>query len=639
MRRLAAVSLLAGVLLITATASGQESLRIDRIETSQHPTVTMLITAPTILAGMDASGGFLVEENGRPRPTSAEPLTSHPLEVMLLVDTSGSMKGTPLRSAVEAASQFATRMPSTTRIGLIGFGSIVGERLDFTDDPAVVVAALEALTATGQTALYDGLAAAADSFDLQHPARRFIVLLSDGGDTGSTADSDTVAALLTSGDIGLYAVALTTSESDPEALAALTDRVVSVDDAEALAGVYDEIADELVSQYKVAYQSASWGSTDVRVSVTHGDIHSEATTVIELPDAPPITVTTTTMADTTPPTTSNTSVAAPPPTPPETFFGEGPGIFGTGRAFAAGLAIVFLALVLILAPAMTPDPSRHRLARPTSVVSVGGAVGGLARHAESLASRILRRRGKETALNHALDSAGIALRPGEFIVLVFSAGLAGFAVGAMLGGPILGLLFVATGLLIPLTVLKARTDRRRRAFADQLEGTLQLIAGSLRAGYGLLQAANTVSNEAAAPTSEEFQRVVMEVRLGRDLVDSLDALTGRVANQDFGWIVQAIRIQRDVGGDLAELLDTISSTIRDRHQIRRQVQAQSAEGRLSAAVLLLLPFGLGLVIVTTSPGYLNPLVETTVGRILIGIGLLLMVIGTIWIRRIIRPVF
>jgi len=402
------------------------------------------------------------------------------------------------------------------------------------------------------------------------------VLLSDGGDTASTVDSDTVAALLTSGDIGLYAVALTTSESDPEALAALTDRVVSVDDTEALAGVYDEIADELVSQYKVAYESVSWGSTDVRVSVTHGDIQSEAIAVIELPDAPPITVTTTTVADTAPPPASNTAVAAPPPAPPETFFGEGPGIFGSGRAFTAGLAVVFLALVLILAPAMAPDASRHRLARPTSVVSFGGAVSGLARHAESLASRILRRRGKETALNHALDSAGVALRPGEFIVLVSSVGLAGFAIGAMLGGPILGLLFAVTGLLLPLIVLKARTDRRRRAFADQLESTLQLIAGSLRAGYGLLQAANTVSNEAAAPTSEEFQRVVMEVRLGRDLVDSLDSLTSRVANQDFGWTVQAIRIQRDVGGDLAELLDTISSSIRDRHQIRRQVQAQSA---------------------------------------------------------------
>ncbi len=639
MRRLAAGSLLAGVLLITATASGRESLRIDQIEIGQHPTVFMLITAPTTLAGVDASAGFLVEENGRPRPTSAQALTSHPLEVMLLVDTSGSMKGAPLRSAVEAASQFTTRMPSTTRIGLIGFGSVVGEMLDFTDDPAIVVAALEALTATGETALYDGLAAASDSFDLQHPARRFIVLLSDGGDTASTAESDTVAALLTSGDIGLYAVALTTSDSDPEALAALTDRVVSVDDAEALAGVYDEIADELVSQYEVTYESVSWGSTEVRVSVTHGDVHSEAVTTVELPSAPPTTVTTTTVIDTAPPPTMDTAVTAPPPVPPVTFFGEGPGIFGNNRAFAVGLAVVFLALVLILVPAVAPDPSRHRLARPTSVVSVGGAVSGLTRRAESLASRILRRRGKETALNHALDSAGIALRPGEFIVLVSSAAVVGFVVGTMLGGPIPGLLFAIAGLLLPFGVIKARTDRRRKAFADQLEGTLQLIAGSLRAGYGLLQAANTVSNEAAAPTSEEFQRVVMEVRLGRDLVDSLDALAGRVANQDFGWIVQAIRIQRDVGGDLAELLDTISSTIRDRQQLRRQVQAQSAEGRLSAVVLLLLPFGLAMVIMITSPDYLTPLVETTIGRILIGAGLVLMVIGTIWIRRIIRPVF
>jgi len=638
-RRLVTAALLIGVLLSTTTAAGQESLRIDGVETGDHPTVAMLITAPTALAGMDASAGFLVEENGQPRPTSARSLTFHPLEVMLLVDTSGSMRGEPLQSAVEAAAQFTTRMPSTTRIGLIGFGSVVGERLDFTDDRATVITALEALTATGETALYDVLAAASDSFDLQHPARRFIVLLSDGGDTVSTADLPTIAASLENGDISLYAIALNTSESDPEALAALTDRVVPVDDTEALAGVYDEIADELVSQYKVTYESASWGSTEVRVSMTYGDIRSAAVSTIELPAAPPATVTTTTVTDAAPPTVSNTAGAVPLPTPPETFFGQGPGLFGSSRAFAVGLGVVFLALVLMLVPAMAPDPSRHRLARPTSVASVGGAMSGLTRRAESLASRILRRGGKETALNHALDSAGVALRPGEFIVLVSSAGIVGFAVGAMLGGLVLGFSLAVIGLLIPFVVLKARTDRRRQAFANQLEGTLQLIAGSLRAGYGLLQAANTVSSEAAAPTSEEFQRVVMEVRLGRDLVDSLEALAGRVANQDFGWIVQAIRIQRDVGGDLAELLDTISSTIRDRQQLRRQVQAQSAEGRLSAMVLLLLPFGLSLVIMAMSPGYLNPLVETTIGRILLAVGLFLMVLGTIWIRRIIRPLF
>ena len=131
----------------------------------------------------------------------------------------------------------------------------------------------------------------------------------------------------------------------------------------------------------------------------------------------------------------------------------------------------------------------------------------------------------------------------------------------------------------------------------------------------------------------------METRLGRDLIDSLQALSGRVANEDFGWIVQAIQIQRDVGGELAELLDTISSTIRDRHQIYRQVRALSAEGRLSALILILLPIGLAAVIVVTTPGYLSVLFSTTIGKVLIAIGLVLMVIGSIWIRRIIRLVF
>jgi tight adherence protein B len=177
------------------------------------------------------------------------------------------------------------------------------------------------------------------------------------------------------------------------------------------------------------------------------------------------------------------------------------------------------------------------------------------------------------------------------------------------------------------------------AFGDQLEGTLQLIAGSLRAGYGLMQAVNTVAAEAPSPTAEEFDRVVMETRLGRDLIDSLEALSGRVANEDFGWIVQAIRIQREVGGDLSELLDTITSTIRDRHQVHRQVQALSAEGRLSALILILLPIGLAGVILITTPDYLTVLVNTTIGRILIAVGVVLMVTGAVWIRRIVRLTF
>jgi tight adherence protein B len=214
-----------------------------------------------------------------------------------------------------------------------------------------------------------------------------------------------------------------------------------------------------------------------------------------------------------------------------------------------------------------------------------------------------------------------------------------FVLGLVLGGFAVGLLFLAIAAVAPWGVLSRRTALRRREFGEQLEGTVQLIAGSLRAGYGLLQSMNTVATEAIQPTSGEFGRVVVETRLGRDLIDSLDAMASRMASQDLEWIVQAIRIQREVGGDLAELLDTIASTIRERHQIRRQVQALSAEGRLSAVVLILLPLGLAGIISVTNPDYLGLLFTTEVGRILVGISAVLMIVGTLWIRRVVHVEF
>jgi tight adherence protein B len=165
------------------------------------------------------------------------------------------------------------------------------------------------------------------------------------------------------------------------------------------------------------------------------------------------------------------------------------------------------------------------------------------------------------------------------------------------------------------------------------------MAGTLRAGYGLTHAVSTVAEEAGSPSKEEFGRVVVEVRLGRELPESLRALANRMRNEDFSWVADAIAIQQDVGGNLAEVLDGVGATIRDRNNIRRQVQALSAEGRISAAVLIALPFALAGIIALVNPGYLDALFETPGGRVMLGVGGVLMTLGVLWIRRLIRIVF
>jgi tight adherence protein B len=251
----------------------------------------------------------------------------------------------------------------------------------------------------------------------------------------------------------------------------------------------------------------------------------------------------------------------------------------------------------------------------------------------------MRRRGTRSKLDIALEAAGIALTPGEYVVAVAAGAIVGLAIGILTGSLLAGLVLMSLIVILPRIVLGMAGERRRNAFADQLEGTLLLISSSMRAGYGLNQAMSAVATEAATPTSEEFTRVVAETRVGRDLDQSLRGVAERMRNDDFAWVADAIEIQSRVGGNLAEILDTVGNTLRERSQIRRQIHALSAEGRMSAVILIALPFGLAGIISVVNPGYLDPLVQTLTGRIMLGVGVFLMIMGTIWIRRIVRLVF
>ena len=225
------------------------------------------------------------------------------------------------------------------------------------------------------------------------------------------------------------------------------------------------------------------------------------------------------------------------------------------------------------------------------------------------------------------------------VVIATAASLATLLLGALLTNPLVGLgLAGVTAAFFPV-VVRFRGERRRAAFAEQLPDTLQLLAGSLRAGYGILQAADAVATEAPSPTAEEFKRLLVETRLGRPLHASLRAMADRLGNEDFQWFVEAVEIHREVGGNLAEILDTVGRTVRDRNRLRRQVKALSAEGRISAVILTILPFAVGVVISIVNPGYSHELFSSALGVGLVLGAAALMVIGTIWLRRTVRIVF
>jgi tight adherence protein B len=302
-----------------------------------------------------------------------------------------------------------------------------------------------------------------------------------------------------------------------------------------------------------------------------------------------------------------------------------------------GLLAVTAALLLLALVVLPAGPRRVPLSRldPT-VVPPASALAGASAAAGAAVERVLVKRGRVAAGAAALERAGVAMALPDVVLLVGLAALVLGALGLLLDGVLLAALLAGAAPLAARLVIRVRTSRRQAAFADQLDDSLQLMASSLRAGHSLLRAVDSVSTEAAAPTCEEFARIVNETRVGRDLGDALDEVAERMDSDDFRWTAQAIAIHREVGGNLAEVLDTVGRTIRERNAIRRQVQALSAEGKLSAVVLMALPFGVITFLSVVNPDYLSAFTASLAGYTMIGVAAVLLVVGGLWLRKTVR---
>lgn len=191
------------------------------------------------------------------------------------------------------------------------------------------------------------------------------------------------------------------------------------------------------------------------------------------------------------------------------------------------------------------------------------------------------------------------------------------------------------GILLGMALLGLRIRRRRKKFTNQLGDMLTMVANALRAGFSFMQAFELISREMDAPMGREVQLVVNEVNLGNTLESAFDNMQRRVASPDFELVVTAVLIQRQVGGDLASILDTISETIAERVRMRREVMALTAQGRASAMVVGLVPVALAGAMSIFNPNYLKPLIETDMGRMFVLGAIILELIGILIIRRIV----
>jgi tight adherence protein B len=629
------ISLVCSIFATTvATLVAQEGLVVQSTDLAAYPQVSIKVVLPADLVPArrgDPEPLFSVRENsvdvaGVEGISEAD--LRDPVDVVLVIDVSGSMRGAPLADAQSAARTFIESMGARDRIALVSFASEPVVLSDFTTDRPALLQGVDSLQASGETALYDAIVRSLDLVaDDASGHEHHMIVLSDGGDTTSINSLETATAAVIQSGIPVYAVALETEEYDPEALRVLTQRsggrTVSVTESGQFTAIFEEIAQELRNVYTVTYTSLEpvTPELDVELTVSQGDVRRFTNVALRSPlfDAGD----TVTSAD------------------PDWALAKANPLWLLMAAVFGFVAVGLLAFAtgsILARPSTTLDQLdyyTHTQGAPLSADSnTSGSTGTRGRVLDAV-SALAETRGFTGALRTSLERAGLPLRPNEYMFFhLLGVIIVGLFVHLWLGVLVVTLVAIGAATMLPIAILERAVARRRGRFEEQLPDILSLLAGSLRSGWGISQSIDLVVDEVAEPAAAEFRRAQSENRFGLSLEDSLARMAERLDSDDFRWVVSAIAIQRDVGGNLAELLDTVAATIRERAQLRREVRSLTAESRYSAVVLSILPFFLLLALSFVNPGYIAVFLFTDLGRGLLAIGGLLLLVGAWWLNRL-----
>ena len=565
---------------------------------------------------------------------------------MLVVDTSGSRGESGMTTVRSAASAFLTDAPADVSVGLVSFAGTAGVDVSPTTDRSRVQKAVNGLKSRGETTLYDAVALAAAG--LGRFEDRSIILLSDGGDTASkkATRAQATAALKRYG-IRAEVIGFKTAESDNAVLSDFAKSgggsVAQAGNASAVRAAFEAAARALDSQANFTVRPAADVRSTQTVVITGvaSGLPFTARTTVDF-GAPPVVEPTTTT--TSPPV--DIDVAAP---IAKLVAPEGMGTRLLVGLIATGLGAVALAGAL-LAPMFRSNRKRRvdtieRYLTPNASVPADRAAqltpSSLSTSLIEFGDRVMDGRESTTKTMKLIERADLPLRAGEWWVLRVVSIFAVVAVALVLfgGGPIMNFFTVVVGVLVgwflPAFVLRFLAKRRSKKFEAQLPDVLTLVASSLSTGFSLLQALDAVAKDSAEPAAKEFSRALAETRIGADVGESLERMAERTQSENMRWATMAIRIQREVGGNLGETLRTTAKTIREREELRRHVRGLSAEGRLSAYILIGMPIGIFLYEYYSNPDYVSLLWTRPLGLGMLAAGIISMIIGVFWMKKVV----
>lgn len=314
--------------------------------------------------------------------------------------------------------------------------------------------------------------------------------------------------------------------------------------------------------------------------------------------------------------------------------------------FLVGLAVL-IGFIAVWRIVEKRDPTEDRLRRYAESMTVPGIADREGRpgqrETQPWMARLLAGFGVGPRIAQALARADVPLTVAEFVLIMLGAGLIGlviglFRIGPALGPPIGPLAGVALAVVLgalPFLYLQVKKARRQRVITEQLPDVLTLLVGSLRSGQGLSQAIGMLVDEVPPPAGDEFARVNRAMELGASVQDALWDMAERVGSDDLDLVVTAITVQYEMGGNLAETLETIADTVRDRINLLREVRVLTSQQRYTGYVLALLPVVTGLLIFIVNPEYMGRLFEPGLVRILPAVAVVLQVVGYLIMQRIV----
>jgi len=622
----------AAALLGTPPAGAQgappKELVVRRIDSSKMPAVTVVVSSGA--ARLDPQS-ITLTENGRPANNLRAGTLSGvklPIGTVLAVDTSSSMSGAKISAVQSALKSFIAGKAAGEQMAVVAYGSTPRVVQDFTGDPARLLGAVNRLDIAGTPSLYAGIRTASNLLISRPDLLPQMVIVGDSGNAGQLATLDGATGDLLASKAVTYAVGLKFVPADTAGLARFGQMgrggYREATDVAGTAQAFAGIRQELNNQYELAFDSRLVKGTADLVITAPGYTGSAQLIPGGVAQG-----------------------AAVNPAPVKLVQAPGPlrGRFGLLLIallvlMAAGMAVYAIAALITREDSSLAQLLRtyeHKDKKKQIDQDAEGSLiqTALVQRAVATTARLAQERGLLEKVEAKLEQADLALRPAEALFFWLASGAVLTVAALFLKGPFMALIALGAAVLLPPAVLSFMAARRLKRFNSELPDTLQLLSSSLRAGFSFLQGVEAVAHESQEPMASELRRVIVEAQLGRPIEEALQDCAARMKSPDFDWAVMAVGIQREVGGNLADLLQTVAVTMVERERLRRDVKSLTAEGRMSAIVLGIMPPALGLVFYVTNPAYIRTLFVNPGGQIALAIAVVSMLAGFAWMKKIV----